>query len=129
LKPGSLSILRAREVYTVYAQRPDPMAGMRELLPKGMPLVGFLGTPDDIDISFWRPFGQKQVKHLLATDSVADIRQRGIQYAVVSQFRLAEAGLTLEEWRKRTGAELLASTNITQKLAEGPQSWHVMRFP
>jgi hypothetical protein len=129
LKPGSRLISRPLEVYTVYAQRPDPMAGVRTLLPKGLTMVGFLGTPDDIDISFWRPFGQKQVKHLLTSDSAAAIRQRGILYAVVSQFSLAEAGLTLEEWRKQTGAELLASASITQKIVEGPQSWHVVRFP
>jgi hypothetical protein len=99
------------------------------MLPKELTVVGFLGTPDDIDMSFWRPLGQKQVKHLLASDSAAAIRQRGIQYAVVSQFCLAGAGLTLDEWRKLTKAELLASASITQKIAEGPQSWHVVRFP
>jgi hypothetical protein len=129
LKPGNHSISRALEVYAVYARRADPMAEVRALLPEGLAVVGFLGTPDDIDISFWRPLGRNRVKHLLVSDSATDIRQRGIQYAVVSQFCLAERSLTLEEWRARAGAELLVSTSITQKVAEGAKTWHVVRFP
>jgi len=55
-------------------------------------------------------------------------RERGYEATGVDAI-MAEAGLTLEEWRKQTGAELLASASITQKIIEGPQSWHVVRFP
>jgi len=129
LKPGNRSISRALEVYTVYRERPDPMASLRELLPKGLPVVGFLGAADEIEISFWRPYGQRRVKHVQAAEPVADIRQRGIQYAAVSQACLTAAGMTLEEWRKRTGAELIATANITLTVAEGPRPWHLVRFP
>jgi hypothetical protein len=129
LKPGNRPISRALEVYTVYAWRPDPMSEMRAQLPADLAVVGFLGTPDDIDMSFWRPFGHKQVKHLLVTDSAAEIRKRDIHYAVVSQFCLSAKGVKLEDWRKSTDAELIGSATFVQKIAEGPQTWHIARFP
>jgi hypothetical protein len=37
-------------------------------------------------------------------------------------------GTTFDAWRQRTGAELVASTNATLKVSEGPQQWFVVRF-
>ena len=128
MKPGNRSLARALEVYTVYANRPDPLAEMRAKLPPGLAVVGFLGTDDDIDISLWRPFGQRRVEHVLAGDSREEMRKRQIQYVVVSDFCLRSLGTTLEDWRKRTGAEVLATITVTQKVAEGPQRWHLARL-
>jgi hypothetical protein len=36
--------------------------------------------------------------------------------------------MTLDTWLQKTGAELVASTNATLKVSEGPQPWHVVRF-
>jgi hypothetical protein len=37
-------------------------------------------------------------------------------------------GTTLDAWLQATGAEVVASTNATQKVSEGPQQWFVVRF-
>ena len=129
VKPGDLAIARALNVYTTYAKRPDPMAEVRERLPAGLKVVGFLGTPDDIDISFWRPFGKRIVKHLVPADSAEEIRKRGIQYAVVSEFCLESHGMTVEQWQKQTEAEIVGSATVVQKIAEGLQRWQIARFP
>jgi hypothetical protein len=127
-KPENRAISRALGVYAVYRERPNPMPQVLGLLPQDITLVGFLGTPDDIDISLWRPLGKRTVKHLLLTDSGDEIRQRGIRYAVVSEFCLREKQMDPAEWRKRANAELIANLTVTQKLAEGPQVWEVVRF-
>ena len=78
-----------------------------------------MGTADDIDISLWRPFGSRRVKHILLSDSLEQIRQRHIQYAVVGEVNLMENNTTLAEWQKRTGAQLVA-TAIAANRPQGP---------
>jgi len=126
--PGQPWLLRAQRVYSVYTGRSDPLACVRDLLPPDLSVVGFMGTADDIDISLWRPYGTRRVEHILLTDSPAQIRQRGIQYAVVGGYRLHQEGMTIDTWLQQSGAELVAGTNATLKVAEGPQPWYVVRF-
>ncbi len=125
--PDQRLINRALTVYTVYSQRWDALAGVRDLLPPGLRVVGFLGGPDDCDISLWRPYGERRVEHLLPADSAAQIRERA-EYVVVSGSSLAGQGTSFADWRQRTGAEFIASTNLTLKITAGPQAWEIVRF-
>ena len=129
LKPGQRSVARALNVYTVYGQRSDPLANVRALLPPGLTVVGFMGDPDDIDISLWRPFFARRVEHILLTDTAAQIRQRHIQYAVVGGGNLAVNGTTLAAWLPRVRAECVAAATATVTVTVGPQSWYLVRFP
>jgi hypothetical protein len=128
-KPGQRSVARALAVYSVYEMRSDPLARMRALLPKGLSLVGFMGTADDIDISLWRPFGQRRVEHVLLSESPEQIHRRHIRYMVVGGFNLSEHNTTLAAWQERTGAELVATTTATMLVSQGPQPWYLLRFP
>jgi hypothetical protein len=127
-KPGQTSIARALEVYTVYGDRWDSLAQVRPLLPAGLNVVGFLGHGDDVDISLWRPFFSRRVEHILLEDSPALIRERGLQYAVVSGGYLATSGVPLEAWLQRSRAELLGTVTVIQTVIHGPQPWYVVRF-
>lgn len=126
--PGHKLLTRALNVYSVYAIRSDPLAPLRPLLPPDYQVIGFLGTPDDIDISLWRPYGTRRVEHILLADSPADIRAKGIDYAVVSGLNLDQQHTTLAAWLAQSGAEFIATTNLTVKVTDGPQPWHVVRF-
>ena len=128
-KPEQPMLKRALTVYTVYDVRSDPLANVRALLPQGLAVVGFMGTPDDIDISLWRPFGSRRVAQILLSDSPEQIRQRHIKYAVVGEVNLRENHTTLAEWQKRTGAELVATAIATMTVIQGPHPWYVVRFP
>jgi hypothetical protein len=126
--PSQPLLTRALKVYSVYAIRSDPLAPLLPLLPTDFKVVGFLGTPDDIDISLWRPYGTRRVEHILLADSTEHIRSKGVEYAVVSGLNLEEKKTPLTAWLTQSGAELVASTNLTLKVTDGPQSWHVVRF-
>ena len=128
LKPGQRQAARALDVYTVYGNRWDPLAAVRAALPKGLAVVGFLGDGDDIDISLWRPFFSRQVKHILIEDTPEQIRQQGIEYAVVSGSHLTAQGTTLPAWLARARAERLNTVTATVTLTMGPQEWHIVRF-
>ncbi len=126
--PENHLIHRALEVYAVYAKRSDPLADVRPLLPPGLKVVGFIGAEDDCDISLWLPLGSRRVEHFLLSDPPERFRQMGIEYAVVGGLNLQLRDTTLDAWLQKIGAELIASTNATQKVSEGPQPWFVVRF-
>jgi hypothetical protein len=126
--PDKHLILRAREVYAVYAKRSDPLANVRALLPPDLKVVGFIGAEDDCDISFWLPLGSRRVEHFLLSDPPERFRLAGVEYAVVGGLNLQLRGVRLEDWLNRTGAEVLAETNGTLKVSEGPQRWYFVKL-
>jgi hypothetical protein len=128
-KPEHRLLERALKVYSVYGERSDTLASVRALLPRGLSVVGFMGTCDDIDISLWRPFGERRVEHILLSDSREQIRQRQIQYAVVGEYNLLQSNTTLAAWLAKTGAQLVATTTATATVSQGPHEWYVVRFP
>jgi hypothetical protein len=125
--PDQRKIARALKVYTVYAGRADPLAGVRALLPPETKSVGFIGTEDDTDLSLWQPFGERRVEQFFLTDPPEKIRQQ-VEYVVVGGFNLKEQHTTLEAWLQQSGAELFATTNATLKVTDGLQPWYVVRF-
>ena len=127
-RPTSRSIARALEVYSVYSLRADPLAEVRGLIPPGVATVGFMASEDDIEVSLWRPFGRRVVKHILVGDSGTAIRARGLEYIVVGGFNLKLRGTTLEDWLQKVGGEVVGSVTATVKVAEGPQPWYVVRL-
>ena len=127
-KPDQPQLKRALTVYSVYGVRSDPLSNVRALLPPGLKVVGFMGTADDIDISLWRPFGSRRVKHILLSDLPGEITGQGIEYAVVGEVNLLENKMTLADWLRETGAELVATATATVTVSQGPCSWYVVRF-
>ena len=126
--PANHLILRAHDVYSVYAKRSDPLAGVRALLPPGIKIVGFIGAEDDCDISLWLPFGSRRVEHFLLSDPPKRFQQEGVEYAVVGGLNLQLRKVTLDDWLQKTGAEVVAQTNGTLKVAEGPRPWYVVQL-
>jgi hypothetical protein len=126
--PNQPQLLRAQKVYQVYADRPDPLASLRQSFPPGLKVIGFMGTGDDLDISLWKPYGSRRVEPFLLEDSPEQIRARGIEYAVVGGFNLHDRNTTIEAWLKQSGAELITTTNAMMTVTQGPQTWYLVRF-
>jgi hypothetical protein len=126
--PNSKALARALSVYTVFGGRSDPLANVRALLPQDLKVVGFMGTEDDMPISFWRPYFHRSVENILLTDSPEYIRRRGVSYLVVSGLNLVHHGVELNDWLHRMGADLIQSTTGTVKVSDGPQPWYIVRL-
>jgi len=132
-KPDNRFLKRALTTYAVYAKRSDPLPALRDELPKDLKLVGFLGTPDDLDISFWRPYLSRQVAQISATETADQLRQRKLTHAIISGAgmewsALANTNLTLESWLTQTRAEVLTNTTATVTVSAGAQPWYLVRF-
>ncbi|MGA3268350.1 MAG: hypothetical protein ABSE16_16185 [Verrucomicrobiota bacterium] len=126
--PRSRPISHALAVYTVYAQRSDPLAGVRPLLPRDIKVVGFIADSDDNDYSLWLPLGTRKVRHFLADDPPEAIRKAGVEYVVVGGLNLQMYGMTLDQWLAKSRAQLVGSITVTEKVSEGPQPWYVVRL-
>ena len=125
--PDQRLIARALNVYTIYSERSDPLAGVRTLLPPDIKVVGFIGNEDDCDISLWRPYGGRRVEHFFLTDPPEQIRSH-VRYVVLGGYNLKEHHQDLDAWLQQSDAELVATTNLTLKVSEGLQPWFVARF-
>ncbi len=55
---------RMEVVYNVYENRSDAHRVVREFLPENAKLIGFAGTGDESQYSFWLPMGKRQVKDM-----------------------------------------------------------------
>ena len=101
---------------------------MRPLLPRDARVVGFIADSDDNDYSLWLPLGTRKVRHFLADDPPEAIRKAGVEYVVVGGLNLQMYGLTLDQWLAKSGAQLVGSITVTEKVSEGPQPWYVVRL-
>lgn len=128
VKPGNRLLERALATYSVYPIRSDPLPRLRALLPPDLKMVGFLGGPDDLDISLWRPFGSRRVETISRVATAEQIRIRKHQYAVVSGFFLEFFEIPIDDWLARSRAELVASETVTTAVSSGPQRWYLVRF-
>ncbi len=127
-RPGNRLVERALATYSVYAIRSDPLPDFRALLPQDLKMVGFLGGPDDLDISLWRPYGGRRVETISKDATAEQIRLRKHQYAVVSGFFLASEKISFDDWLARSRAEVVATLTVTITVSSGPQRWYLVRF-
>jgi hypothetical protein len=133
LKPDSRFLKRALTTYAVYGIRFDPLPALRAHLPKDLKLVGFLGSSDDLDISFWRPYAaRRQVAQIAFTETAEQLRKRKLQYAIVSgsgfQWQGSITNVTFEQWLAQTRAEVVTNVTATVTVTLGPTPWYFVRF-
>jgi hypothetical protein len=126
--PASHSLSRAFEVYSVYSYRSDSLANVRGLLPSDAKIIGFIGTADDCDFSLWLPLGSRHIENFFLDDTPGRFQALGVQYVVVGGLNLKYHQMSLDDWMKTTGAQLVAATNATEKVTDGPQPWYLVRF-
>lgn len=130
--PDNRLLARALNTYQVYSHRADPLPELRAALPPDLKAIGFLGTPDDLDISFWRPYLTRRVEQISALETADQIRQRKLTAAIVSGAGLewwqSSTNLTLESWLTQTRAEVITNVTATTSVSAGPKPWYYVRF-
>jgi hypothetical protein len=126
--PDSKMLKRALATYTVYSIRNDPLAELRQFIPKDLKSVGFVGMPDDLDISFWKPYGTRRVDHINLGETPEQIRERKITLAIVDHLQFDYAPFTFEDWMKTVRAKSVTNITTTIAVNAGPQKWSVIEF-
>ncbi len=128
--PDNRIIKRALATYTAYAIRPDPLAPMRDMLPPNLQLLGLVAGPDELDISFYRPFFERRVAYLgVHNDGLEQIQTRQIEYVVASKLLFELEKVPLDDWLQTNRAEVLTNYTATITVSTGPQEFYLLRFP
>jgi hypothetical protein len=116
---------RAQAVYGVYAHRADSLAALRQYIPEGARVVGFLGGSDDPDVSLWRPWGARKVVHLLPEDLQKPMRPE-LTVVVGRETLFTKAAGGRENRLLEKGIwTVVGRAGVVLKVQEGAQDWIV----
>lgn len=119
---------RAWDVYMVYRERPTAFEPICKLLPEDAINVGILSanTPE---ASLWKPFGSRQIHHILTTDTPQSIDDRDIGYIVAGERSMWESGFpNVEEWCSLNNATIVAKVQFTVMVRKGLDSWYLLKI-
>ncbi|MFI5335342.1 MAG: hypothetical protein ACHQ5A_01055 [Opitutales bacterium] len=119
---------RAEAVYTVYAGRADPLLHLRVALPAGITRVGFLATADDTEISFWRPYGSRQVVRLDQQQPPRDAGGRPLEWVVVRADALWPAAADETAWLEHWHGQVVRRQSLKLKASRPPELWVLVRL-
>ena len=120
---------RAWSVYSVFGQRADGFAAVREKLPPDTRRLGYVGF-DEPEGALWKPFGSRTIVHICRDDSSASIRERGIRIALLSVDYLEQPGAgNFARWLQARGGETLETFELKLRAGRPAEIWQLVRFP
>jgi hypothetical protein len=124
----SYLLQRAWNVYGAYSVRADGFATVIAALPPEANPLGYMAF-DEPETGLWRPFGSRRIVHFTHDDSAADLRARGIKFALVSEdFLTQNCGMKPADWLARMNAESLQHFEFKLLARQEPHGWLLVRF-
>ena len=125
---NSYLLKRAWNVYTAYSARTDGFNPVIAALPPGANPLGYLAF-DEPETGLWRPFGSRRIEHFTPEDSAADLRARGIKFALVSEdFLTQHSQMKTADWLAGMDAEPLQHFELKLLARQEPHGWLLVRF-
>ncbi len=118
---------RMEIVYNVYANRSDAQRLVRELLPPDTASIGFAGTSDDSEYSFWLPLGTRTVREVAPALGEQLPDTRGFDAIVTSDWGCNDRfGITPEQLAEKIGWRIIGTTRIRIYASNPPAIWSVL---
>jgi hypothetical protein len=125
---SSPALGRVREVYSVYHERNDAFAPVRDALPPDIRILGAI-TFDDPETSLWHPFGTRRVEHVTPQDTAADLKARGVEYILVKPDAFGKwFDGTPDGWFKRMNATVVQKIPLNLRAADGVRDWYLVKL-
>ena len=129
LKASGLSngmLNRMEVVYEVYANRSDAHRKVRELLPDHVKSIGFAGTGDESQYSFWLPLGERRIKELAPT-AVGMPDVGGVDAIVTSEWGCNDRfGLTPVQLAAKIGWQITGTARVRNYASLEAATWSVL---
>lgn len=118
---------RMEIVYNVYANRSDAQRPVRELLRPNTASIGFAGTSDESEYSFWLPLGTRTVRDVAPVSREQLPDTRGFDAIVTSDWGCNDRfGITPEQLAERIGWTIIGTTRIRIYASNVPARWSVL---
>ena len=129
-RPDNPLLVRAKDVYALFARRNDGMAPLRQYLPSGTRNIGAISYLPDAITSMWKPFGSRSIQYILPGDTRESILRKGIQYIVVRNDLVPRFfGQSFDEWLRSVGGEVVGRESLYLYFwSEGERDWSVVRL-
>lgn len=127
---NNATLSRMDVVYNVYATRGDAHQSVRALLPESATLIGFAGTGDESEYSFWLPLGSRQVRDFtpVADGKLPDIS--GLDAIVASEWGCNDRfKMTPAELARRLGWQIIGTAQVKNYAAADAAKWSVLLPP
>jgi hypothetical protein len=117
--PNSL-VRRIETVYRTYRIRADVLAPIRETIPDGARVIGFVGNGNQPEVSLWRPFGERRVEDLVDLNNL----QAAPQFIVASESGIRDrVRKSPEDWVKQQSLREICRTQLTTLARNGDEVW------
>jgi hypothetical protein len=132
--PPSVSLAplwqRALSVYRTYGERHAVYSPIRQWLPANTQAVGFFNGGDDPVATLWKPYGTLEVFEITPMDSLANLQQRGIRFAILGERGVRElAQMQLEEWILQSGGRIVSEFMLVPAVSRGQERWVLIELP
>lgn len=117
---------RALLVYTQYGNRSDNLAVVREQLPPTAKVIGFAGTGDESELSFWKPF---QGRRVLDLNPIAPQgpQVETVEAIVGSEWGFGDRfGLSAADFAEKIGGRVVWSQKVVTHASAPPLEWSVI---
>jgi hypothetical protein len=119
---------RIGNVYSVYSDRWDSFAPLRERLPSDATRLGLISI-DVPEASLWRPFGSRRIIEISPASSAEELRGQSIHYILVDSVLMREHyGQSVDEWADRKQAEIVWKTPLQVKVSQPAVCWYLLRI-
>jgi hypothetical protein len=120
------AIQRVEKVYGAYGNRNDQLKEVRLHLPLGSKVIGFSGTADESEYSFWKPLEGRKVTDLNPTDGkMPDLD--GVDVIVGSEWGINDRyRMKADELAARVYGKILWRKKIAIMAGREPQEWNVI---
>ena len=117
---------RARTVYSVYGNRSDSLSSVREKLPESAKVIGFAGTGDESEYSFWKPLGDRRIIDLMPFNGkIPNLNE--IDCIVGSEWGINDRyHLKPDELADILGGKVLWSGKVAELAGREPMTWYVI---
>jgi len=120
------AIQRVEKVYGAYGNRNDQLGEVRRHLPPESELIGFSGTGDESEYSFWMPLGGRKVTDLNPMEGkVPDLD--GVDVIVGSEWGINDRyHMKADELAARVDGKILCQEIIATMAGREPMIWYII---
>ena len=120
-------LTRMETVYEVYANRADAHASVRELLPEKASSIGFAGTSDESEYSFWLPMGTRNVRDFTPVGQGKLPDAGGLDVLVTSNWGCSDRfKMTPEQLASTLGWQIIGTTRVHTYASAGEATWSIL---
>jgi hypothetical protein len=114
-------------VYSVYAERSDAQHAVRRLLPATASSIGFAGTSDESEYSFWLPLGKRHVRDISPILGGQLPDSSGLDAIVTSDWGCnGRFKMTPEQLAEKLNWQIIGTTAVRTYASGGERLWSVL---